>query len=309
MPLSPADIGHRVVVRRLAGVRDGRPIFTDVLGVLLAHDETALAVRRSDGSTVRVPAAEVAAGRRVPPKPLRRSVRTLQEVADRSWPAVETAALGRWKLRASGGWTGRANSVLPLGDPGRPLDETLAVVRRWYAERELPARIMVAVEDPLDTELARRGWSVPADGLALVQTADIAAAAAALPASPEVRLDAELTERWLAGCPRATSNPDVARRVLAGPPETVFALAPEAAVGRAVADGQWLGISCVQVRRALRGQGHARRVLGSLLGWGRDRGARTAWLQVGAGNEPALRLYESAGFVTHHRYHLREAAP
>ena len=33
------------------------------------------------------------------------------------WPPLERGELGGWMLRAAGGFTGRANSVLPLGDP------------------------------------------------------------------------------------------------------------------------------------------------------------------------------------------------
>ena len=40
-------------------------------------------------------------------------------------------------LRAAGGFTGRANSVLPLGDPGRPLPDAVRAAEAWYAERGL----------------------------------------------------------------------------------------------------------------------------------------------------------------------------
>ncbi len=41
----------------------------------------------------------------------------------------------------------------------------------------------------------------------------------------------------------------------------------------------------------------------ALLEWGAEQGARTAYLQVLADNEPAMRLYERLGFNEHHRYH------
>jgi N-acetylglutamate synthase len=66
--IGPADIGHRVVVRRLAGSRDGRPVFRDLLGELVAYGDGRLTVRTGDGP-VTVPFTEVAAGKRVPPPP------------------------------------------------------------------------------------------------------------------------------------------------------------------------------------------------------------------------------------------------
>ena len=39
------------------------------------------------------------------------------------WRGTEEEWLGEWLLRAADGFTGRANSALPLGDPGLPLDD------------------------------------------------------------------------------------------------------------------------------------------------------------------------------------------
>lgn len=66
--LTAADVGRRVVVRHR--LPDGRA--TDVLGELAALDAGALAVRREDGAVVRVPLADVVAGRVVPARPARR---------------------------------------------------------------------------------------------------------------------------------------------------------------------------------------------------------------------------------------------
>ena len=74
MTLSAADVGHRVVVRRvLAGETgpSGGPALTDVIGVLESWGEE-LAVRRRDGTLVVIRRADVVAGKRVPPPPPRR---------------------------------------------------------------------------------------------------------------------------------------------------------------------------------------------------------------------------------------------
>jgi hypothetical protein len=74
MPLTPADVGHRVVVRsRVPGETGptGGPAFTDVIGVLETWAEHTLSVRRADGRLVRVAEALVVAGKRVPPPPRR----------------------------------------------------------------------------------------------------------------------------------------------------------------------------------------------------------------------------------------------
>ncbi len=42
----------------------------------------------------------------------------LERVAAGHWRGTEEEWLGGWLLRAAEGFTGRANSALPLGDPG-----------------------------------------------------------------------------------------------------------------------------------------------------------------------------------------------
>ncbi|MDX6274401.1 MAG: hypothetical protein QOJ92_1611, partial [Frankiales bacterium] len=51
MALDVHDVGHRVVVRRFAGERDGRPLFSDLLGELVTWGDPAI-VRTADGSEV-----------------------------------------------------------------------------------------------------------------------------------------------------------------------------------------------------------------------------------------------------------------
>jgi len=64
--LGPQDVGFRVVVRRVVGVRDGRPIFTDILGQLLLFNDTELVVDGKNGQ-VAVPLEAIVAGKRIPP--------------------------------------------------------------------------------------------------------------------------------------------------------------------------------------------------------------------------------------------------
>jgi N-acetylglutamate synthase len=71
------------------------------------------------------------------------SITELEHMAARHWRGTEEDRLGGWLLRAAGGFTGRANSALPLGDPDMPLDDALAAVTRWYRARALPPMIVI----------------------------------------------------------------------------------------------------------------------------------------------------------------------
>jgi N-acetylglutamate synthase len=49
--------------------------------------------------------------------PAPEDVAALELLSARTWRGLETGRLGDWLLRAGGGFTGRANSVLVVGRP------------------------------------------------------------------------------------------------------------------------------------------------------------------------------------------------
>jgi hypothetical protein len=66
--LGPDDLGHRVVVRRVVGVRDGRPLMTDALGILTSITDGTLTLDTRKGP-VTINRAAVVAAKRIPPPP------------------------------------------------------------------------------------------------------------------------------------------------------------------------------------------------------------------------------------------------
>lgn len=309
-------MGRRVVVRRVVGTRDGRPVFSDLLGELVTVDDTNLTVRDDTGVERTVPLGEVAAGKPVPPRPAsHREIIALERVAAAGWPAPDTGRLGDWLLRAADGWTNRANSVLPLGEPGLPLPDALERVHAWYAERGLAPRFAVPLpaRRRLDQALTDRGW--PPTHAVLVQTARLAAVRTVLagrPDLPPVRITGRPGDDWLAvASDRKGGLPDVAVRVLTGPPTVGFASVYDGdtlvAVGRGVVTDGWLGLSLVEVAATARRRGLARHVVAGLVDWAVRHHAERGYLQVEEDNRAALSLYAGLGFATHHRYVNRTA--
>lgn len=244
----------------------------------------------------------------------------LERVAAAHWRGTEEEWLGGWLLRAAGGFTGRANSALPLGDPGRPLDDALAAVTGWYRARGLPP--MIAVPLPVgaevgefDNQLSERCWATR-PGPAFVMTAELpdAPAPAVLPPGAEFRVDDEPDDAWLAAYHnggRWRAMP-VSRNVLISAPSQAFASIRRGggqvlAIGRlSIADG-WAGITAVEVD-----PGHRRAGLGTALTSGicdlaAKRAVRRVFLQVETANTAAMALYERCGFRYSHHYHYRIA--
>lgn len=123
--ITPADVGKRVSVRRVQEGVGGSGGFTDAVGVLTSWTAGVLTITRKDGVSVHIPESSLVAGKVVPAAPARRrgpaaSFEELARVTARAWQPLESEPLGDWTLRAAGGFTRRANSVLALGDPGIP---------------------------------------------------------------------------------------------------------------------------------------------------------------------------------------------
>ncbi|MET7690650.1 GNAT family N-acetyltransferase [Streptomyces sp. NPDC005483] len=311
--IAAADVGKRVSVRHLAETGVTLEKFTDTVGVLTSWDDGVLMITRRDGESVRIPESALVAGKVVPAEPARRrgpaaSYGELARIAARGWQPVESERLGEWELRAASGFTRRANSVLPLGDPGLPLDEALTAVRRWYGDRGLPAYIQTATgaagtQEVLCAELEARGWT--REVTAELWTGALAPVADRSP-DETVILSREADADWLARYQRKGVS-EVALRVLGSGPSVWFATVPgegaPAAIGRCVVDGRWAGFAAVEVDPALRRRGLASTVMAALAQRALDEGASAAWLQVESDNAGARALYERMGFAAHHAYH------
>jgi GNAT superfamily N-acetyltransferase len=237
-------------------------------------------------------------------------VEDLERVAARGWRALEEDHLGEWLLRAGGGFTGRANSVLVVGDSGLPPFDAVAAVAEWYDERGLRpcAQLPGRQSREADAAFAVAGWERDED--VLVLTAPIGTPQ---PVAVPVDLAEAPDEAWLTGYRyRGSALPPGAVEVLTSATDAVFASvrlqpapAPLAAVARGALTDGWLGVTAVTVAEEHRRQGLATAVMAALQNWAAARGGHSVYLQVVAGNAAARELYRRSGFIEHHRYHYR----
>ncbi len=294
-----------------------------MVGDLVEADATRLLVRRRDGALVEVAATDFVSGRVIPaPVPRLRTAAdvtdlTLERVAAHGWRPLEEELLGQWRLRASDGFTGRGNSVLPLGDPGRPFEAALADVRGWYSRRGLVPLFQVPLPllADLDADLAQAGW--PAANAVDVMVADVVGVdygprAASGDLSPSAStVSAVPDDVWLALYHyRGHQLPPSAADVLVNCDQPLFVTVCNAAgrpvgVGRGAVTGPWVGVTAVTVDPSARRRGVGTTVMRVLLDAAASRGARFVYLQVAQENAAALAMYRQMGFVVHHRYHYR----
>jgi ribosomal protein S18 acetylase RimI-like enzyme len=230
----------------------------------------------------------------------------------------EQLLLDGWLLRFSPGKARRARSVNAIAAGAMPIDEKLALCRRWYERFQLPFIVRVtpfsqpaALDDCLDgagfvaydeTRVMTAALAdVPSgrDALAVreVDVATFAEMVGRLRASPPRQVDAH-RQRLLDSPLRASST----RLVAYGEGGTPLV------AGQVVVQDDLAGLYDINTAAAERGRGHGRALSGRLLAAAAAMGARTAYLQVDLGNAPARRIYSSLGFVDRYAYWYRRPA-
>jgi ribosomal protein S18 acetylase RimI-like enzyme len=240
-------------------------------------------------------------------------VRRDEAAGFRAWPAAAVHYDGTWVVRLTAGHPAkRLNSVNPL-DPGdiRQIPERIGrAARRFDAYgRPLTFRLSPLSGSTIPAYLDGEGWSRFDESLVMRMPLTQAPVDDAMDQIPLKDIS-----RFI-GASLRTSGSDASLRP--GLSEVIGAIQPEAGLFAledgneplatliCVHDGDLAGLFEVATEKSARNRGHGRNLILSALKWARLRGAREAWLQVEAGNAPALSLYRSLGFEEVYRYHYR----
>lgn len=236
----------------------------------------------------------------------------LEAVSARAWPPLHTARVGGWRLNASTGHTGRANTCWALEAPDRPLDEALAWARSWYAGFGLPTKFKTVegVSHTGDVEAFLRTSGFSPNTETKVMTGPVGGAndGVLLEDAPGEVFQSVLFETLYRDMADAEERLATLRRI-AQPARfaRIEADGRAVAVGAVAVDGGWAGVSVMRTSPDYRRQGLAGRIVSALLGFAASEGATRSYLQVEAKNETAVALYEKLGFRTayHYRYWAR----
>ncbi len=220
-----------------------------------------------------------------------------------------------WLLRVSPGSAKRARSVSACFGSTLPLEDKIAHCERVYAGRELPALFRITPfdrPDGLDAALARRGYL--AFDRTFVLAAELVGAALPAPDAEGVTLVEPSIDAFVDAVGALRGSPpgqrDAHRERLSHSPldgRRLVALedGEPVAAGKTAREGELVGVFDVVTAERARGRGIATALVARLLARAWERGARVAYLQVDAGNAPALAVYRKLGFSTIYEYHYR----
>ena len=237
--------------------------------------------------------------------------RRVEEASLNAWPALSQTVFDGWLLRFARGFTKRANCVVPLypGDGSLGLIQKVRYCENQFAKERLKTIFRLTTlqnNAPLDQCLEDRGYA----------HLDQSAVMTGPTRDGPVDVHLHPIDDWLAAYCELTGMPEPARslhRLLLGAINSECAFATLAEHGQvracalAVVDHKLVGLFDLVTHPDYRRQGYARRLVSSLMAWGHQRGARHAYLQVVAENQPAVALYRQLGFSELYQYWYRSS--
>ena len=308
-PLPLERIGQRFSIR----LHDPQGGYRDVVG----HLKSATTLINRKGQEVSFDPEQIFIWREIVERPtlagkgapLTLRVLELDQICDLTWPATESIENSGWLMRAAGGVTNRANSVLPLAaslEAGalNNFAEKLALAQDFYSERNLPTIFQVALPtwQLLSDKLLSMGAIETLRGNTMVT--DINSVKQKITAGIEIVQSDQFNDDWL----RIQPTPGI-EKILSGSAATYLRLVSNgqtvAACRIALANG-WSSLTRVFVHQDFRGKGLGKILVAAALESSFEQGATKAVLQVEASNAIAIGVYESLGFNFHHEYSFLE---
>jgi len=304
-PLPLGRIGQRFSIR----LRDPEGGYRDVVG----HLKTATSLINRKGQEISFNPEEIFVWREILERPtlagkgapLTLRVLELDQICNSTWPATENLENSGWLMRAAGGVTNRANSVLPLiasleAGPLKDFSEKLAIVQEFYRHRNLPTIFQVALPtwQVLYEKLLSIGAVETLRGNTMVT--DLTSDKQKIPTGIDIVKSNQLSTDWLEVHP----TPGI-EKILLGCTATYLTVVKDGhtvAACRIALANEWSSITRVYVHQEFRSQGLGKAIVAAALEASFEQGATKAVLQVEASNATAIGVYESLGFNFHHDY-------
>lgn len=241
-------------------------------------------------------------------------IRKIEELSMNALPAIQTNVYDGWILRFANGYTKRANSINPLYFSNEDLNSKIENVERMYRKRNLKVVFKMTQHvspENLDGTLEEKGYFV--DSLTSVQFLSLKNKE--VDSTDDAHAYHELEDEWFLNFCRlnkiAERDQPTLKQILKNiiPQSRYFLLADEnsetLACGMCVLEGEYIGLFDIVSSEKHRNKGYGKELIHNILQYGKDNGAKFAYLQVMLNNPAALKLYSKLGFEEIYRYWYR----
>jgi len=241
-------------------------------------------------------------------------IRKIEELSMNAWPSLSTDLYDGWVLRASNGYTKRANSINLLYPSVLKLEDKINYCKSYYESLNLP--IVYKITDmielrPLDLKLQE---------LAYQKIDETSVRLLDLESYKESRNDIveiayTFSQDWYEGYTKtANINSQKDKSTLKSMLKKIkgkviyvtYKLDNQTlAFGFGVLDQGYVGLFDIFVEKSSRGNGYSKVIMHAIISEAIKQGARKAYLQVVIGNVAGENLYNKLGFNEIYRYWYR----
>lgn len=244
----------------------------------------------------------------------------IEQLSLYNWPALHTIQLDGWELRASNGYTKRANCVSTLHAGKDNIDDKIFRCEQYYTSLDQPTifKLTSFSEPTLDKKLQQLNYQVQDPSLILGMNLEHFTPLIGSQAIQQEALSFTFFEHisltWIDYYIKVTSqNSSIAPTLvdlMAAIRGKIICCAcmldnEPVAVAFAVVDQGLVSLYHVHTVQHFRNQGIAGAVISQLLLTGKNNGAHSSYLAVLANNEPAKHLYEKLGYKEIYSYWYR----
>lgn len=241
-------------------------------------------------------------------------IQKIEELSINALPALQTQLVDGWILRFSNGYAKRANSINPLYSSNDDIDGKIENMRKIYQSKNLSVVYKLTTNvfpSDLDNLLEQNGYKL--EGLTSVQMLSVNEITTT--SASNVVIYSYLNEQWFFEFCKLNNIGDtdqctLKRILLSIVPEVCYVILfndqnESLACGMGVLEEEYIGLFDIVTNEKYRNKGYGIQLINALLNWGKENGAKQAYLQVVLNNRPALNLYSKLGFKEAYRYWYR----
>ncbi|MBT2724367.1 GNAT family N-acetyltransferase [Bacillus sp. ISL-46] len=241
-------------------------------------------------------------------------IQKIEELSMNALPALQTLMYDGWILRFSEGYTKRANSINPIYSSSEDFKRKIENNEKLYRESNLKVVYkmtpLVGGSSNLDSVLENSEYTLA--GETSVQLLPILEIDKTIVTN--VVIYNKLHENWFHNfciLNNISENHQLTLKKMLENivPTTCFILLIDdnsvVACGLGVLEDEYIGLFDIVTHEKSRNKGYGAKLIRYLIHWGKENGAKNAYLQVELNNIPALNLYYKLGFKEQYRYWYR----
>ncbi len=241
-------------------------------------------------------------------------IKTIEDLSLNAWPSHQMELYDGWILRFSHFYTHRTNSVEQFGTSTLTWREKIPYCEAAYRHWGTPTifKISPLVSKDFDYILENRNYEI--QHTTNVMVVDLEKAVLDAP-TDSVSVSRFIQKDWIDTLLELNGTTNAIHKAIV--PTMYRAIAKDTicvsiqwqgtiiGTGLGILDRDYVGVYAIHVREDFRKRGLARSLCTCILKEGIEKGAKKAYLQVVAGNDPALLLYQSLGFENFYTYWFR----